>query len=1549
MSTSRNRNSNSDKHNKNSFNHDKDEQLFFTGAERDMEKLLTPNRKGKYFDSRNARPTSKSETSGAIERIDGENKIYFANTDSEYEAIASFEVLGKVIEVWASSNPAKDSRITVNGIIVLESPDFPVTYDNHLQFDTNNNCIGGEFYITDYKVPPMYFNVADLVNSVGTEVYFDDFNIDVHNINFETVPETPVLVGLENAGAGGGLPVGQHAYSFRYVSETGEKSNMSVRTPLIYVPNIKVDAETNSFYPYIKNQGGDSSPESPTPYGVHIKIRIDNKFDYDYIEIIRLSYAAGEGLGFVPQLNVVKRINVSDDDFFILHYTDGAASADEAIPINVEDEVDNLSVIKRARAIRYFKKRMYLMNVEFESRDVDDLVEYTMDGADVSFFPVVENIGSRGLDDPMVHALKRPLMNGEAYGWAAVFYDGTFSKSFASRIEGFQSYRMPNRRDNISSWNPKSLTNSVGPCFAADVDNTVDFVFDCVDHRSNVSKQYDPTQTKNVMNIDESQRGYGDADDIGFEPFKPVSSEDILDDYDFKINPEVNTGSDWIENNAHIFRPQYISLGMCLEGIESYPSWAKSVQIVRTKKANKVICQGLGFWNITEQGGNGGKSQEKLMFNSPDILNGVIDPAIVQDMKVNPSNYEIQLVAPYGFSTEVYHWNRGEGLDEDTQIDLVTYIRVQCEQDTGGANNFGRCNNGEPATDVGIPHGGNAGYVGFGRWRNPDGNFHATVGNDGNTVLPMVSFVEETDNENVVNFILETDYIYDRFSTTGEDFEDADVKDFQEPVYIVNIVQLGKEVPSSDYVEFYPTEAYIKFNSIIGYGNSNPAQEFEIAGERTEDFFSELGNWVPDKYIYIDDNANGIYGKWIDITQKLVYQPTQIPIILDDILNGTTLYNGEILKGVYVCTEDTITFNHVSGTPTIGAIIEIRYDKRFPIKVFGGDSVVGQHTNCLYNKKSPSGGNNGSGGSNTQDQLQWKIGLPYRQFRLHPGYYVPRKINGVGNNIANTTDINMDYLRQFMSVYDVQSFTHCPLAYTEFFPNVNYIIRPQIWDSGIKPQDQQRKMFEEYDETYPEEYNRWRYGGFRFHSTPMNLDFSKTNNKDIFFRRPAIGFEEQTLFCTRIVSTLERNISKQNFSNLKSFKSFNYLDLGDRNGAIMHAFSGKSSFGDNVYALCKNDIAVVLIDKKTLSQASGEALATVGGDGIKNLSQYVWLNETRFRALQGETWLSFAEKGNVCFFVNKNSVFRFEDNKLEDIGKLGYEAKIYDNITSKLKGNYKLTSVYETKFDELWILFEQAKNDYIVPGPLDEEFILEYSIPVNGYFYNVEINVATISHPILINFSDLLIGDKVYLTLNTNSVNMILIVNSVVLINYDPMANGNYCIRYDHDTDAFIYELIDSVPDSSLMYVWSEDLKSWISSYDFRFDKMVSFDNKTFGSKNMETYQLHYGNQINNQDILFEVENVSAPENDFDKEFKKFKVFSSFRPQTIEFFNDEIVKQSELTSTQLKDYGGFEQFIPVNPTLRNRVQGMFLFYKINDSSGNKIKINKTTIQYKNLN
>jgi hypothetical protein len=1490
-----------------------------------------------YYDLLNGRPQSYNGAFGDISKIKGEDNTvfpeYIEDVSSSYACIGMTNCNDHVICIYASN--VYPTSIVIDGILVLQSDNLGFLPQYHLDIAVNENCVGGEIYLTDNHIPPVYFNVDSLIDNVDTELYFSEFVLEIYTIGTEGSVNHPIFKELVDVGVGGGLPAGQVMYAINFVDSAGNSSPLSYPTPMIFIPSYYNEVANNTQIPFNKVRGKEENPDEFTSYGVKIKFRIDNVFNYEYYQIIKVSFIAGEAIGFTPPAYIIKKVAITPGQFTIEEFIDSRDSEDTPIPITITEEVAGYGNITKAKCVRYFNRRVVLANVEYADVSSDNEVEY-VSGSN-KMFPIIEDIGVEGYDNCHNHTYKKSLLNGEKYGWSSLFIDGFSGKFYAVPITGFEDFQMPNNREEMTL--AESIDNS-SPVTTSLVDGTIGLSFERVD----VTNCVDRSKLASVSIVNGA---------TVYNPLEPVNVTDLNSDFDERVvNSVLPDGVTPITYNPDCYKPEFKALGVGFKGYESIPSWAQAFAILRTERAGRVVCQGLGMYALTQgdresalssSNASISKAKNKIWFHSPDIDNGIIN---LDDLLANPSGYKAQFVSPTGFCSEIYSFNEDNwspfGDDQDHAIDMLCNPVVFKEK-TGK-----RMNDGDLVSDIGVYDGVNTGHVAYGKWRN---NLLPTVfagSAGGNTEFVItnitekveyggLSYIEITFNQEIYN--------YDD-SGTNRAFDDNDQKNFQEPFYIVNIIKTAS-VPDANIQEYYMTEHYQKMKAKIGVSSGDDIQSFEIVDERVEDFFVEAGDGDTNKFIFIKEVGTVNLKRWINTTEKSGGDVITIDL---DIANGTTVYCGERLYGKYKATEDIIYFDETTNSPVNGSFIYILYDKTAIIKVFGGDSVIGGVNFCPINKKSGSD-------AQTDDQFCFNAAFPYYEWVLAPGIDIVKNADPlIGDpTIQSNRNCKIGLVRQLLMYYYCQSVSHTPLDYRAVYPLVHYVYRPNKWDKDKTMAE--NGMDAGYISDYPDEILNWERGGFKTGVTRINIDYSKQPYNFKYSSKPIVGFVDQLRFCNRIVWSLQKILNETNSPNLKTFLINNTYDISDNKGDITKLYDDIGGKGMNLYAICYEDINLLYTEKTMLSSLSGEELAVISENGdINFIKQDEWL---KLSGCPDMLYRFMAESPNALFFPNYTSFYRFSGGELKDIGFITpYYKTLKEDFFDRLKEVYKgivRAAVYDTNFKEYIVhlftlrvtsedftnLPDQANNftyplqPTCVTASFESCYMNIFSVPVFGeftlYVYNgnefgfIGVNVN--------------LSPETY-TLLFGQVVMITVLDGVVTysdVSYeDFVKSGQSCG--------------DSTPNSKTL-VYSEIIENWVGKNELEFTKGTSFDSLTYIERDSQTIKINSGFQIQESAYTTSLKICIAPEDAFVKMFVRFKIDCNKKPTLINFYDETFSTViATLDPSALRNYGeGYEQYIPRKIASPNdRIKGKFLNMEVQFNGEEDFYISSIELKYRRI-
>jgi hypothetical protein len=161
---------------------------------------------------------------------------------------------------------------------------------------------------------------------------------------------------------------------------------------------------------------------------------------------------------------------------------------------------------------------------------------------------------------------------------------------------------------------------------------------------------------------------------------------------------------------------------------------------------------------------------------------------------------------------------------------------------------------------------------------------------------------------------------------------------------------------------------------------------------------------------------------------------------------------------------------------------------------------------------------------------------------------------------------------------------------------------------------------------------------------------------------------------------------------------------------------------------------------------------------------------------------------------------------------------------------------------------------------------------------------------------------------------------------------------------------------STLIFGVSQDMLQCQS--DYRYDKYLAIDNKVYGFKNLETYELGVGNLIDGEEYECYVSGVSDADVYSDKEFIRIRVNSPSKPKRIEFYDNytqyktgvpSSIVDANASAVAIKDYFGYECYIPRKDLApRNRQQGREVIFKIVSDEDENFFISTVGVQYKTL-
>ena len=1496
------------------------------GIQSDTNKeILGRSEGGEHVDALNMRSMSMDGDNLAKKKIKGEELLYEALDNrcfveasplpgaDTYECMMTQEVNGHIIELWASTEPSTyPPFIRIDGQIVLMSDQFPFNLNYPLQYDKNESCVGGEIYITDNNVPPMVLSVIDMMDnsamtSTGecTQKYFDDFDPDNYSIPVASTMYKPAFIQQASVSSGAGydavigtsgLAVGSYSYSYRLVTGEGDRTPFSPITELIPV----LRRNTSSFdpyYPYSHSHGDFANVASSTNYGNHIRIKYENNADFSFLELRRDSWYSDSAYGVPPVSEIIGSINIGSGLGVLNIFDKAEANFIDAEVLDLQEQTDTYSSIRRAKSVRYFNERLYLMNIGYNAKDINAEVTF-VDESGTPGFPTIEKIGKAGHKHPYNAAMFKSNMRGDKTGFGVVLYDSYNNPSYAAEVPTLTNYPFPNRRDEITVGSDTYGTSYKGLVKAANTDGAVTLTHEVFDH-------YDAAQKiSGSTNLVEVEYEQGNT----YKTLTPVSQADSQSTLGIPSNDKVSLDSSvaTLAYRPKAFGLDYYSQGMAIKGLDTYPSWAEGFSVVQTDPALQVVAQGLGFYKVNEYSGstNTSKDIDKFWAYFPDLEHKF--PDVAEDLLNNPTSYSIQLVSPLGYFTEVYA-SKKDTLDFQRRgTDMITYARILRDGPDSYINPYY-----EQSGYSGIPDGDGNSYVAYGRFMNrTTQNSPAFPSNDdGNRIFPLdVSTTEVTTagggRQSYFQIAVDTsapgyDPIYNSDIPVGlfANSDELAQYEWREPMYVINLYK-DRDVSSGVTTQYKYTGHYVRFNSLVLESNGTASQSATLVSERWEDCIPSITGEVYNNYsglkrfVYVVDE-NGIEKRWMNVSFETAPDVATILAGLASAApgpyNDPTLTGGFDIYGIYTSTESIVdlcpqfTLNFIDNpsytdftVPASGTKVYVRYDNRIPVRVFGGDTFINESIWAVldnqYNKNA-----NPIDSTNT---FQWSNPFPFKQYTFNSDF--PSGFNGYRwwentdpfnygwdeHQFSNSTGADVCKLRQLVTMWTAE--TRCNLSFyfnlespdkavsEQAFPLVNYIPRPYKWNDNQDTTDRTawesaNHLSPSYYDDYGYEWNWWGWGGFRF-LPQVNKDYSKSQTTAIYTSVPTVGFTEQTDFCTRVIWSLKRPINAQNTPSVRTFPPSNVFDISDDTGEIKFAWSALSGDkGNNLYAFTDSGVCLMMVDKRVIYEINANELATAGSS-IGGILNQLWIDKKI--GMSDQTWRSWAEYSNVLFFVNNKSAYMFTDNQLTDISRSGFHELLRRTFLKNLGSGYEANLVGG---------YDVLHNEYIMS-----------------------------------------VGDA-----------------------------GSF---------------------QTLIYGVEQQALQCQSTY--LYDKYLYNNNLLYGMKNAETFELGIGNQIDGEDMECYVTGVSNADLYYDKEFLRIRVNSNSKPERVYFYDsyqdyiaDNYTNFIDTVAVPLsmKDYYGYECYIPrhlVAPYYRQ--QGRVLLFKIVSSADEEFLVASTGIQYKKL-
>lgn len=1512
------------------------------GAERPVEKEF-------YRNAKNMRPTGTNDNLLDMERIRSNKEYISTYLSSGYKCHFADFVFDKIFSVWVDENDVLPATIFVDDIMVCQSLGLPFNYQEHFHYTTSDNGLGGDIIISNNNTPPIVFSVQDMVDSIGTDKYFADFNIEEYQIGLQAPLDRPVIKDIYYLGGNGGLENGKYAYGIRYVDESGNKTAISPMTPLVPIPESYVFSDgnfaPNNLFPFLRSYGGYSTGVG-TGYGVRLRFRVNNVFNFSYMEVIRIAYAEEEFMEYIPEAYVVKRIDLSEGEISVREYIDGKSTQDTPVLVPKAQLQSYISQIKSAYTVKYVNNTLVLGNITYETTDVDDISfigENTPEGVMQPITQLLSNAlyphlsGTISESDERVGyssarnvAYKSSYMHSEKYGFAIVGLSTAINRSFAKWIPSYESYEFPQRRRKKSSAQSDASYHGVT---AAAIDNLIGETFEIFDLVKSTRREtaYDAGQFSIYL------QDIPSGTNLNYNPRRPTKRSLINSDH--HIRSLVNGDGNSLQPRG--FGLRYHALGIELNGLDDYPEWMRAFHVVRTKPAKRVICQGLATYRFPSPAN---KDLDKVVFYSPDIENGLVSPDLLAKIQANPSDYKILCESPIGFFPEIFSKNKDTGTSDGSGIDMMLFARVLLEDGTSADR---RINPGEAATDIGTSN-GTSGYVNYGKWRNAAHSSGQSIFADesGDFLIGILDFYNAAsvspDNPENLFVIQLDDNLYKTAAPGGQTFG-SNARWF-EPFYIISIIDDSAEVDTDLSTEFFPTDCYQKIKALFGRVSSDmvagDSVVFEAVDERPDDWYVLIGDTSTNKYIFIDDGS-GFLKRFINRSQKLAGDLTTIQ---NDINNGTTVYCGFELYGTYDQSYDestdtfSIVFNNGTTLLSAGTLVYVVYDNRFPLKIFGGDVYNGD---AYYSRIDRENGN----------ESLFDTGMPYYVFNLNPNIYFQVSFAGALQHNAGNENVNFYSIRQMGCSFPATSRSLLSLAHENAYPLIGYVDRPYAFNADDSIED--NNVHYQYSIDYPDEMANWSRGGIKYGLSKVSIDYSKYNNYETFFAEPYVGFQEETRFPHRVAWSAERSLSSKISPSLRTFPFTNVFDIPDEKGEIKKFFdSTPNGRGTrNLIALTQNGGYELYLNKISIESVDGQQLTTIGLTGytpfisnavkldIPGLPDYFW---RFYRELDGQPY--WADRDGFYMFGGElKRINNLYTSKLLPILKqlpeqysgdittfVSVEHREYGFIIN-ISGAY--TNVTHLSPDGTnWYLYTSFSRlqmcvDSSVKGNAGEIRVL--NIPSTGTYTGCISNIGSNGITIIDN-SD---GSTIHTIAAGNTGTYTLTNGSWSWVDVGGIGSCGACKTLT----------------LSSCHVFSEKNFNWIGEFNYDFDYVCTKDSEVYGFKDQTVYKLNVEDEAFGTEAYVDV--IFNPDMFTVKEFIRWNLSATQKPVRVSFYDFAYTLLGTVAADDIREYGnGFEQYVPLNNNTSTRIQKKAVIMRIHydENVVGDVAVRSASVQYKNL-
>lgn len=1305
--------------------------LLHGGANADVEaELIKPDQ---YRAAQNMRPYSVFGSGGSLVQIGGEVLKYNTSNPnaSHYFCKGACQVGQRVVSFWASDLPDTQFPIILIGdvggstaIEVANAQGIPYTFDHDMQMPmtVDDGCNNGVIYPVDGNTPPLFWDVQSLIDNYNqnTDFYFGSFNLNTQLVGLNAPANFPVYKSLVKIGGNNGLPAGQYQYALQWETLTGDLTNIGLFSSFIPIPQVYQNPEFPvSPYPGGQTIGGLPDVLTPTPYGLEIWFRVDNRFGYRGVRLIRRRINSGLGLSDPGVLEVIARFTIQVGDYSIIKFIDPSdENVLEVLPPLDPVALPSLEQIDKPLTSELTDRRLIYADYLLQSRIVNP--EYVGGAGGVAITKALTgtvsgNTVPDGYENPLQFARYKRYQNGEMYGFGIEFWDGALGK--APAITAIQSFQFPERRDLKDAdsalfsddllWNAIARGTSNGDMSADPVNPTFEVV------SQGTRRKTDETTPVNIYSTGT------------YSPWHPTHNDDQATlGLNYNSRPTIGNGVD-----GQLFAPTYQALGLLMNPptIASIPSWVSAFTVGRTQRAGRVVCQGIGVYALQPASGTlpAQKGLTSVDFHSPDLENGFVPGAIQDDIQQNPDKYQLIAVAPVGFMSEVYSsypisrivppFLSPEWYGFAT--DLISYARIFHDE---GQVNAGELTTGmaaQPGVGSLAPPGN---YITWNKNRDTTADpydplaFWQQAGNNGNSPLGIASFTPVQSGRGTYYFLTSPNYIYNYPSALDNfpQFNDPWTRRFHEPFYIFNIIDPGASIPDLNQTNWISTGCNVMMSSCIGISNGLAFQVFDLLDERPEDCFPYLdtdyryvwlaGNNYPER-AYCCVTGNAFLSDPINLTQAFT----------DIGLNGFWLApDGTHVRGFYsrstgVDGADQVNFS-MGFVPPEGVRISVKYSEA-PLRVFGGDSTVGPSIFAPIDRQvqtsiTPTITSAG-------DFPLQSLPMPFAGFSPSPSCFT------VSPNFNQSFGINsIRGLRQWVIAYDCETQTPqnynvningiagAPNDQAQFFPAKGFIPHPYLLNPPT--------LAGPYLTDYPNEDTLFLYGGFRFLPS-TNFDYAKEEDPT-FAGLPKAGFTEITDGCDRLAASNVFAPSQQDSPGLRTFTVDNVHLLSQENGRITAIGASTDENGQNMRYWTEKGMGTILISKHILTDAAGNLI------GTQNIDQFwgdeIWASRTTGLPLSLRR--SWTRRENSFWWADKFGMQEFTGGLKPSISSGKFNSVALPILNSILTDNVSrmCTTVDPINKEIWWTLPDQSDTQRTVTRVLVYSYALgEY---VGEFTYN---------------------------------------------------------------------------------------------------------------------------------------------------------------------------------------------------------------------------------------